>query len=77
MSNETLTELERTKMENYALKHNLMSQQLQQLVAERGAYIKQIEAAHPGCTWDEQRGLVRSELLPDGPEPIVDAAHTN
>ena len=77
-TNEPLTELERTKLENYALKHNLVQQQLQQIVAERTAYIQQIVAAHPGCTWDEQKGLLRDEpaALPNGPEH-VDAAHTN
>ena len=53
-----LTELERTKLENYALKHNLVQQQLQRIVDERSAYIRQIEEAHPGYAWDEQKGLV-------------------
>lgn len=50
-----LTELERTKMENFALKHGLVQQQLQRIVAERTAYIREIEEAHPGYTWDEEK----------------------
>ena len=53
-----LTELERTKLENFALKHNLVQAQLQRIVDERAAYIRQVEEAHPGCKWDEQKGLV-------------------
>jgi hypothetical protein len=55
---EELTELESTKMENFGLKYNLVQQQLQRIGAERAAYIRQIEAAHPGHRWDEQQGLV-------------------
>lgn len=57
-SNPELTELERTKLENFALKHNLVQAQLQRIVDERTAYIRQVEEAHPGCKWDEQKGLV-------------------
>jgi hypothetical protein len=54
-----LTELELTKLENFALKHGLMQQQLQRIVADRTVYIKQVEEAHPGYMWDEQKaGLV-------------------
>lgn len=53
-----LSELERTKLENFALKHNLVQQQLQRIVDERAAYIRLVEEAHPGCKWDEQKGLV-------------------
>lgn len=56
--NGTLTELEQTKMVNFSLRHTLIQQQLQQVMAERTAYIKRIEEAHPGHRWDEQRGLV-------------------
>ena len=59
-SKEELTELELTKMENFALKHNLVQSQLQRIVDERAAYIKQVEEAHPGCKWDEQKGLVEA-----------------
>ena len=81
MTIEPLSELERTKMENFALKHNIMQQQLQQIVAERSAYIKQVEAAHPGCRWDEQRGLVKEELDPvtqlPRSENVLDVVHPN
>jgi hypothetical protein len=53
-SKEELTELEQTKLENFALKHGLIQQQLQRVVADRTAYIRQIEEAHPGHRWDEQ-----------------------
>lgn len=53
-----LSELEQTKMENFALKHGLLQQQLQRIGADRTAYVKQIEEAHPGYKWDEQKGLV-------------------
>lgn len=49
-----LTELEQMKLENYALKHNMIQQQLQRIIAERTAYIKQVEDAHRGYRWDEQ-----------------------
>lgn len=58
-----MTETERLKMENFALRHQILQQQLQQIVAERAAYIKQIEAAHPGSEWDERQGLVAVEYL--------------
>jgi hypothetical protein len=53
-----LTELERVKMENFTLKHNALQQQLQINLAERNAFIRQIVEAHPGCAWEESRGLV-------------------
>jgi hypothetical protein len=56
-----LSELERLKMENFALKYQTLQHQMQSVVTERTALIKQIEADHPGCTWDEQRGLVHAE----------------
>ena len=70
MDNETteLTELERVKMENFALKHNSLQQQLNANLAQRAALIKEIEAAHPGHRWDEQRGLVKKDER--GPQPI-------
>ena len=55
---EELTELERLKLENFALKHQAMQQQLQANLRERLAFIQQIEADHPGYAWDDQRGLV-------------------
>lgn len=61
MTNGTLTELERTKLENFALKHNALQQQMQMILAERAAYIRIVEEAHPGHRWDEQQGLVSAE----------------
>lgn len=55
---EELTELERVKMENFALKHNALEQQRQANLQARTAFVQQIEAAHPGYKWDEQKGLV-------------------
>jgi hypothetical protein len=59
--NGQLTDLERTKMENFALKHNLIQQQLQAIVMERANYIQSIETAHPGFKWDEREGLVPTD----------------
>ena len=58
MTNGELTELERVKMENFALRNNALQQQLQVNLAQRIAFIQEIEAAHPGYKWDEQQGLV-------------------
>ena len=60
-SNGTLNELERVRLENFALKHNAIQQQLQINLAERNAFIRQIEAAHPGYLWREDQGLVKDE----------------
>lgn len=60
-NNGTLTELERLKLENFALKHNAVQQQLQTNLAARSAFIQEMEAAHPGYRWDEQNGLVAIE----------------
>lgn len=57
-SNGTLTELERVKLENFALKHNAMQQQVQMNITARLAFIQEIVSAHPGYEWDESRGLV-------------------
>lgn len=65
-----LTELERVKMENFALKHSAMQQQQQANLAARAAYIRQIEAAHPGYRWNEERGLVADGQKPTAtPQP--------
>lgn len=53
-----LTEIERLKMENYALKFNMLQSQINTIVAERAAFIKVIEADHPGYVWTDQNGLV-------------------
>lgn len=58
MSNGELSEVERLKLENYALRHSIMQGNLQQLLVERNAYLKQLEENHPGYAWDETRGLL-------------------
>jgi hypothetical protein len=60
----TLTELEMTKLENYALKHSNMQQAIQVNLEARAKYIAQIEAAHPGCRFSEQTGQL-VELTPE------------
>jgi hypothetical protein len=60
-----LTELERVKLENFALKHNALQQQLQANLQARLALITQIEAAHPGYQWNEQQGLVAIDVKPE------------
>jgi hypothetical protein len=60
-----LTELERTKLENFPLKHNAMQQQLNANLAERKAYIEKVEAAHPGYQFNEQTGT----LVKQAPQP--------
>jgi hypothetical protein len=56
MSNGELTEVERLKLENYALRYSIAQQQINGLMAERTAYIKQVEENHPGYKWDESKG---------------------
>ena len=55
-----LTELQRTRLENFALRYTLMQQNITQVQNERAAFIHQLEAEHPGYKWDEQNGLVAS-----------------
>lgn len=52
-----LSEIERLKMENFALKHNMLQSQLALITTERQAFIKSLEETHPGYYWDEQKGL--------------------
>lgn len=59
-----LTEIERLRLENYALKFNALQTQLQQVAAERRAYILKVESDHPGYMWDEIRGLVSNDAEP-------------
>jgi hypothetical protein len=58
-----MNELERLRMENFALRINLLQQQLQQTARERMAFIETLEREHPGYEWDEQRGFVQKEEL--------------
>lgn len=61
---DTLTELERVKMENFALKHNTLQQQIHGNMANRAAFIEHIEAAHPGHKWHEATGSLKWEDAP-------------
>ena len=63
-----LTELERVKMENFALRIMFMQQQLQQMQIERANFIHQIEDRHPGYKWSEAEGLVREDAGEPYPE---------
>jgi|HubBroStandDraft_6_1064221.scaffolds.fasta_scaffold1251735_2 hypothetical protein len=65
-----LTELERVKLENFALKHNALQHQSQANLMERAAFIRQIEAAHPGYRWNDQHGLVKVEAPAPAPGPV-------
>jgi hypothetical protein len=63
MMKQELSELERVKMENYTLRVLYMEQQVQQVRAERAAFVVQIENDHPGYEWSEGHGLVEKEEL--------------
>lgn len=64
-----LTEIEQLKMENFALKHNMLQSQMQMIVAERALFIDQINTNHPGFIWDDAKGLVAAvpqEVIREG-----------
>ena len=69
MTKPLLTEVERLRMENYALRYNLLQQQMQQIQAERAALIQLIEQAHPGNEWREGYGLIEKEEADAEPYP--------
>jgi hypothetical protein len=58
MEKPELTELERLKLENIALKYNVLQQQSAALLQERVAIIQQVENDHPGWKWRDPQGLV-------------------
>lgn len=60
----TLSELEMTKLENFALKHANLQQAIQSNLTARTNYIAKIEAEHPGCRFSEQTGQL-VELTPE------------
>jgi hypothetical protein len=70
MTNGTMTELELTKMENFALKHRGLQQELQANLIARTQYIKQIEAAHPGYLFSEVNGQLVKPTEPENPDGI-------
>lgn len=67
---EQLTEFEQVKMENFALKHTALQQQVQTNLMERRAFVEKIEAAHPGWQWSEQGGLVKTAERVAAPPPV-------
>jgi hypothetical protein len=67
MSNGELTELEQAKMELYATRHQLLQQQVNGNLAQRLAYIGQIEADHPGYRWDE--ASAKLAIIPEASGP--------
>ena len=65
MSNETMTEFELLKMENFALKNSVLQANVQANVQQREAFIRQMLADRPGYDWDERLGsLVRVAASP-------------
>jgi hypothetical protein len=69
-----LTEMERLKIENCNLRILYMQQQIQQVQAERTAFLHQLEAANPGYRWSDMYG----RLLEENDEEIlegVESAH--
>jgi Spy/CpxP family protein refolding chaperone len=56
MEKAELTELERLRMENIALKYRAMEAQMAALLNDRRAVIEQIESAHAGWKWNDQLG---------------------
>ena len=56
--NGQLSELELTKMENFALRNAGLQQAIRENIQARDKYIQQIEAAHPGYRWNENSGLM-------------------
>ena len=63
-----LTELERVKMENFALRIMFMQQQLQQMQIERANFIHHLEDKYIGYKWSEAEGLVRENAGEPYPE---------
>jgi hypothetical protein len=60
---EQMTELEATKLQVFALRHQLLQQQVQANLAERAALIQQIVTEHPGHRWDEATGKLMRETV--------------
>ena len=57
-NNGTLSELERVKLENFALRHNTLQQQIHVNLTARGAFIRELEVAHPGYRWEDEQGVL-------------------
>jgi hypothetical protein len=67
MTDGQLTELELTKLENFALKHTGLQQAIRENLAARTQYIQQITAAHPGYTFSEQTGQLQQLAAASSP----------
>ena len=69
---QSLTEHESTKLENFVLKHENLRMLQQANIDARAKYVQQIEAAHPGCRFSEQTGQLVYQNGADSP-PITHA----
>ena len=58
MQTPELTETEKLRLENTALKYNALQGQIQTLMRERQLIIEQIEARLPDWQWREGEGLI-------------------
>lgn len=67
--NAELTELERVKMENFALRFHVSQQQMTQVQNDRAAFIQQMTAARPGFYWKDPEGTFVPVPVP---EPAVE-----
>jgi hypothetical protein len=67
------TEIEQLKLENFALRFNAAQIHLQQIMAERGAYINDILSRHPGYKWVEGEGLVAEQPKEIDDDEMVEA----
>jgi hypothetical protein len=65
-----LTETERLKLENFALRQFALEMQLRQNAIDRAIFLHHIEEKHPGWRWQDPEGLVAKEDEPETePEP--------
>lgn len=56
-----LTETERLKLENVALKKALLESQMQLVRDEHTSLVKQLERDRPGWRWQEPQGFVEGD----------------
>jgi hypothetical protein len=64
----SLTEIERLRLENFALRHIAFEAQLRQNQVDRAVFLKSLEETYPGWRWQDPEGLVAKEEKPE-PEP--------
>jgi hypothetical protein len=60
-----LTETERLKLENFALRQFALETQLRQNTIDRVFFLRSIEEKHPGWRWQDPEGLVEKEDEPE------------